>query len=166
MKSIKKKKKLFEKKCFLLDWYQKKSGSFLSLSSRKKMTKSSQITHTNPITNLCVSLLQPLQEDLQLLYLFLFYWQILSNKSSFKIKPTWNQSKKKNFLKKKCFLLDWNQKKSGFFFVTFFSLQDKKMTRTSQITHTNPITNLSLSLAIFAVNFSHQTTISNGFFAG
>jgi hypothetical protein len=54
---------------------------------------------------------------------------------------------KKKLFEKKCFLLDWNQKKSGFFFVTFFSLQEKKMTKTSQITHTNPITNLCLSLS-------------------
>lgn len=77
------------------------------------------------------------------------------------------QKKKKNFFDKNVFFWIEIKRKVGFF-VTFFSLQEKKMTRTSQITHTNPITNLclSLSLATFAVNFSHQTTISNGFFAG
>jgi hypothetical protein len=74
---------------------------------------------------------------------------------------------KKKLFEKKCFLLDWNQKKSGFFFVTFFSLQEKKNDKNlPDHTHQSYYQSLSLSLATFAVNFSHQTTISNGFFAG
>jgi len=55
--------------------------------------------------------------------------------------------KKKNFIDKNVFFWIEIKRKVGFF-VTFFSLQEKKMTRTSQITHTNPITNLCLSLSL------------------
>ena len=58
-------------------------------------------------------------------------------------------------------------KEKWVFFVTFFFLQEKKNDKNlPDHTHQSYYQSLSLSLATFAVNFSHQTTISNGFFAG
>lgn len=60
------------------------------LSSRKKMTKTSQITHTNPITNLCLSLLQPLLSTFPTKQRFPTVFsraKVVKIRSNFRIKP-------------------------------------------------------------------------------
>lgn len=80
-----------------------------------------------------------------------------------------NQIKTKFLFERKCFGLERNRKTGGYFFFytsSLFETQDD--TYLSLITDTNPLTNIcvSLSLTTFAVSFSYQATISNGFFAG
>jgi hypothetical protein len=92
MKSIQK-KNFMKKNVFFWIEIKRKVGFFLSLSSlfkKKKMTKTSQITHTNPITNLCLSLLQPLLSTFPTKQRFPTVFsraKVVKIRSNFRIKP-------------------------------------------------------------------------------
>lgn len=74
--------------------------------------------------------------------------------------------KKKTFWKK-MFSFGLKSKEKWVFFCHFLLSSRKKNDKNlPDHTHQSYYQSLSLSLATFAVNFSHQTTISNGFFAG
>lgn len=85
-----------------------------------------------------------------------------------------NQTHMKSIKKKKTLLIKMFsfglKSKEKWVFLSHSSLFKKKKWQEPPRSHTPillPISvSLSLSLATFAVNFSHQTTISNGFFAG
>lgn len=74
--------------------------------------------------------------------------------------------KKKTFWKK-MFSFGLKSKEKWVFFCHFLLSSRKKNDKNlPDHTHQSYYQSLSLSLSTFAVNFSHQTTISNGFFAG